>query len=122
MSAHRVANLSGRWLIYAAGTWLLMLLAAVIWWPSVYVTQPLFIPFSAYTWSGEYWTVFSDERLGWPVNIAYSAVLPFIAVWLSRNLTLAKSAAVFLSLVLLISVAVHGLMHLLGFHYWYDGP
>ncbi len=122
MNTGRMTNLSARWLTYAVGPWLLMIAAVWIWWPSMYMTQPLFIPFSAYTWSGSQWTIFSERQLGWPINIGYRALLAVASVWLTRNLSPGRSAAVFLAVLVALALVVHGVTRLLGLQYWYDSP
>jgi len=121
MNARRI-NLSARWLAYAVGPWLLMNAAVWIWWPSIYIAQPLFFPFSAYTWSGSQWTIFSGRQLGWPINIGYSALLALVAVWLTRNRALGRSTAIFLAFLVALALVVHGFMRFLGYQYWYDSP
>src|SRR5438128_1364009 len=122
MDTRRLSKLGGRWVVYAVGPWLLMTVAIYVWWPSMYITQPLFIPLSAYTWSGGRWTILSTQELGWPINAGYSVVLAFAAVWVGRNLTFARSLGIFVLLLLALSFAIHGLMLGLGFEYWYDSP
>ena len=83
---------------------------------------PVFLPFSAYAFSGGQWTVFADSKLGLPINIGYSAVLALAGVWLGRRLSFGKATAVFAALVLGASLLTHGTMAALGFNYWYDSP
>jgi hypothetical protein len=99
-----------------------MIAVGWIWWPSMYVTLPLFVPFSAYAWSGSEWTIFSEQQLGWPINIGYSAMLAIVSVWPTRNLSIGRSVAIFLAAVVALAILVHGVMRFLGFHYWYDSP
>jgi hypothetical protein len=111
-----------RWVLYAAGPWVLLILAISTWFMTMYVLAPILLPFSAYTFSGGAWTIFSDKQWAMPINIAYSAVLASIATWLGRRLSFLKSLGLFFLLVTLIALAVHGLMALLGYDYWYDSP
>jgi len=114
--------LAARWLFFALGPWLLMFAGVFVWWASYYFLAPLFIPFSAYTFSGGRWTVFAQENLGWPINIVYSAVLASVGTWLGRRFAFGKSVALFAAIVVITSLTLHGLMAALGYDYWYDSP
>jgi len=114
--------LSVRWLLFTASFWAITAAGVYVYWASAYVLAPLFLPFSAYEFSGGQWTVFSEKSLGWPINIVYTVVLALAATWLGRRLTLGKSVALFALVVVVASLSVHGLMAAIGYSYWYDTP
>jgi hypothetical protein len=87
-----------------------------------YILAPLLVPFTAYSFPSGQWNIFALERLGWPINIGYSAVLALAATWLGRKLPFWKALALFALLVLLASAVVHVAMATLGYQYRYDTP
>ncbi len=114
--------LIARWFLYTLAPWALIVAGAFVWWASFYLLAPVFLPLSAYSFSGGQWTVFADSRFGLPINIAYSAVLALVAVWLGRRLALGRATAVFAALTIGAALLTHGVMAALGFDYWYDSP
>ncbi len=111
-----------RWLALAAGPWIIMVVGFYLWWASLYLLAPLFLPFSAYAFSDGQWTVFSEDKLGWPINITYSAVIALAATWFGRRQSFWKAVALFAAIVVVASLALHGLMAALGYRFWYDSP
>ena len=111
-----------RWLVYAVGPWGLLILAISTWFTTMYIVAPLFLPFSAYSFSGGAWTIFSEAQWGMPINITYSAALASVATWLGRRLSFLKSLGLFCVLAILVALLVHGAMAVLGYDYWYDSP
>lgn len=109
-------------MLYAVGPWALLILAIYTWFMTMYILAPIFLPFSAYSFSGGAWTIFSEKQWGMPINIAYSAVLASLATWLGRRLSFLKSLGFFCLLAILIALLVHSAMALLGYDYWYDTP
>lgn len=114
--------LAVRWVVFAVGPWLLVIAGAFVWWASYHLLAPLFMPLTAYSFSGGQWTIFAERNFGWPINVGYSAALASAASWLGRQFTFGRSIALFIGLALAVSLSVHGLMAALGYHYWYDGP
>jgi hypothetical protein len=111
-----------RWLLFAAIPWLLMFGGFFVWWPSGYLSQPLFIPLSAYAGPPGGTAALSWDKYGVAANIGYSWVLAAVTVYLSRNQSVTAAIGVFAALTLLCSLAVHALMYALGFQFWYDAP
>jgi hypothetical protein len=114
--------LVGRWMLFALGPWLLLVLGVFVWWGSYYFLAPLFVPLSAYSFSGGQWTAFAEQHLGWPINIGYSVFLASVTTWFGRRSTIGRSVGLFLVIALIASLGVHGLMAALGYDYWYDSP
>jgi hypothetical protein len=114
--------LIARWLVFAVAPWGVLLLAVMAWWVSWYYLAPLLFPFTAYTFSGGQWTVFSLDRMGWPINATYSVLVAIAATWLGRSLTLSKAIAVYLATLVGVALAIHAVMLGLGYRYWYDTP
>ena len=121
MIASRYAT-AGRWLVFAAGPWLILVLGVYAWWASWYLLAPLLLPFTAYSFPGGQWNVFSEERFGWPINIGYSALLASGATWLGRRLTFWKALVFFALVLVLAALVVHLAMATLGYKYRYDSP
>jgi hypothetical protein len=101
--------------------WAVIYVAIFAWWVSWYFLAPLLFPLTAYMFS-DGWTVFSLDRMGWPINIVYSILVAAIATWLGRMLTLRKAIAVYAGTVVSGAVVVHAVMAALGYRYWYDTP
>ena len=114
--------LAGRWLLFAVGPWAMLMGGIYLWLGTLYLLAPLVLPFTAYTFSGGQWTVFSERHLFWPINIAYSVVLASATTYLARRVRFWRSVGLFCLIALLAAMAVHGLMAALGYDYWYDSP
>jgi hypothetical protein len=110
-----------RWLVFAVTPWAALFVGILVWWVSFYYLAPVFFPLTAYGGAGGQ-SILSVERLGWPINIAYSSVVAALATWLGRTFSLPKAIAIYVATLLGTCIAVHGLMLSLGHRYWYDTP
>ena len=112
--------LIARGLSFATVPWLVVFLALLLWWPSLYLLFPLLIPFSAYAHPQNGWI--SEASASWPIHVCYLTAVAVVATWAGRRMKTAKSVGVFLGLAVLAAVTVHMLMITFGYTYWYDGP
>jgi hypothetical protein len=121
--ANRIAPLFWRWLAFAAGPWIVVILFGFLSFVTLYVSLPALLPFTAYgRTEGFEPTVFSLDRLGWLINIAYSAVVSVLGVWFGRRMDFIGATALFVVILLACALVVHALMLSLGYDYWYDTP
>lgn len=93
-------------------------------WPSAYLTIPIFFPFGPYSMNTTTWTetIFHSDKYGWYFLAGYSVVVAAVATWISRGKKWWMSLAVYFGTLVVASIAVHVILHALGYRYYMDVP
>lgn len=93
-------------------------------WPSIYLTIPIFFPFSPYSMNTTNWapTIFHTDTYGWHFLAVYSVAVAAVAAWIARGKNWLVSLAVYCGVLAVAAVVVHITLQALGYQYYMDTP
>ncbi len=93
-------------------------------WPSIYLTIPVFFPFTSYSMNTSNWTptIFHTDTYGWYFLAGYSVTVAAVAAWITRGNKWLVSLAVYCGVLAVASVIVHVVLQALGYQYYMDVP